>query len=174
MLNGSSAVTNQPQDPQATSTNHSKEAKISDSKSTENKPTASTSSQDNDQKASSSPSTKRTKHSIVKIPKNRVMYISSNYRNPEDPNFVGNLIQKELIELRKQSENIKSASDLTESQAHVVKRQITRLQGAATGAPTHKHRPQKKYRTTLSQATNELMKLMQKKQAMMVIKKKAS
>lgn len=92
------------------------------------------------------------------VPEKKVVCINSNYGSNE-PNSVGGLIQAELVELRKQSKNIKTASDLTESQAHVVKRQITRLQ-----APENERvfkRP-KHYDQTLGEATKELMRMMEK------------
>lgn len=91
-------------------------------------------------------------------PENKVVYINSNYGGG-DPNSVGGLIQAELVELRNQSEKIKTASDLTESQAHVVKRQITRLQGAEKERVFK--RP-KHYSKTIGEATKELKQIMEK------------
>lgn len=93
-------------------------------------------------------------------PENKVIYINSNYGG-DDPNSVGGRIQAELIGLRKESKNIKTASDLTESQAHVVKRQITRLQGAVKAKVSKRS---KKVKHSLGEATNELMSMIKKEQ----------
>lgn len=101
-----------------------------------------------------------SKRQRQRVPENKVVYINSNYGST-DPNSVGGLIQAELVELRKQSQNIKSASDLTESQAHVVKRQITRLQGSNR---ERVFKPSKQHNKTLGEATKELKLLMEKQQ----------
>lgn len=98
------------------------------------------------------------------VPEKKVVYINSNYGS-NDPNSVGGLIQAELVELRNQSKNIKTASDLTESQAHVVKRQITRLQ--APEKQTIFKRP-KHYDQTIGEATKELMLMMEKRKTKLV------
>lgn len=84
-----------------------------------------------------------------RIPKTKVVYINKNYGG-NDPDSIGARFQRELIGLSQQSKNIKSASDLTESQAHVVKRQITRLQGA------DKVMRPKGFGMSIDSATNEL------------------
>lgn len=103
---------------------------------------------------------------LKRHPDNKVIYISSNYRG-NDPNSVGARIQDELVGLRKESKNIKTASDLTESQAHVVKRQITRLQSAAKFKVGR--RP-KNATNSLSEATKELMLMIEKGQQKFVNK----
>lgn len=91
------------------------------------------------------------------VPKSRVVYINRNYGG-NDPNSIGAQFQAELIELRKQSEHIKNASDLTESQAHVIKRQITRLQAVEKKKVFKRKRPTK----SLDQAAKELALIMKK------------
>lgn len=103
---------------------------------------------------------------LKRHPDNKVIYISSNYRGNE-PNSIGARIQDELVGLRKESKNIKTASDLTESQAHVVKRQITRLQSAAKFKVVR--RP-KNVTNSLSEATKELMLMIEKGQQKFVNK----
>lgn len=108
----------------------------------------------------SKPALKTTSKHPKRNPENRVVYINSNYRG-DDPNGVGSRIQAELIGLRKESKNIKTASDLTESQAHVVKRQITRLQGAVK---EKKFKRPENCSKTIGEATKELMFMIEKQQ----------
>lgn len=97
-------------------------------------------------------------------PESKVVYINSNYGSNDG---VGGLIQAGLLELRNESKNIKTASDLTESQAHIVKRQITRLQGPEK---ERVFRRPKHYNKTLGEATKELALLMEKQKAKHVAK----
>lgn len=90
-------------------------------------------------------------------PKDKVAYINRSYVS-NDANDIGGLIQAELIGLRKQSKSIKSASDLTENQAHVIKRQITRIQEAE---PEREFKRPKHYDKTLGEAAVELARLLQ-------------
>lgn len=137
---------------EATSTvkNESKLAKaVNPTTSTESKP------------ETKSTTTTESKPNRKRNPKNKVVYINSNY-GKNDASGVGGLIQAGLIELRKESEHIKTASDLTEAQAHIVKRQITRLHGG-DGERVFK-RP-KHYDKTIAEATKELKQFMEKQKA---------
>ncbi len=116
-----------------------------------NKPTVLTTTAD-ESKPKNSPKTiaaTLNKPNRRRNPRSKVVYINSNYGRSS----IGGLIQNELVGLRNQSENIKSASDLTESQAHVIKRQITRLQ--SNDEPKTFKRP-KHYDKTVGEATKEL------------------
>lgn len=125
---------------------------------TDTKPTLTVSNESRTDESQPISATK-SKRKRQRNPESKVVYINSNYGST-DPNSVGGLIQAELVELRKQSENIKTASDLTESQAHVVKRQITRLQGAEKERIFK--RP-KQYNKTLGEAAKELKQIMEKR-----------
>lgn len=106
-------------------------------------------------------STKTNKRQRKNHPENKVIYINKNY-GTDDPNGIGGLMQAELLELRKQSSNIKTASDLTESQTHVIKRQITRLQGAEK---ERVFKRAKHYDKTIAEAAKELQQLLAKRKS---------
>jgi len=125
----------------------------------------------NESKTETEPtSTTTSNRNRKRNPENKVVFINSNYGS-NDPNSVGGLIQAQLVDLRNQSKNIKTASDLTESQAHVVKRQITRLQGAEKERVFK--RP-KHYNKTIGEATKELMLLMEKQKPTIVTSNKST
>ncbi|XP_037042274.1 uncharacterized protein LOC119078709 [Bradysia coprophila] len=94
-------------------------------------------------------------------PKDVVTYINSKHVS-NDADEVGDLIHAELVGLRKQSRNIKSASDLTENQAHVIKRQITKLHGAEV---EREFKRPKHCEKTLGEATEELARLLKERKA---------
>lgn len=89
----------------------------------------------------------------------------------KDTDSVGGLIRAELVGLKKQSENIKSARDLSENQAHVIKRQITKIQGADLKREVKRPKHEEK---TIGQAATELAQLLKKQKMIMATSKKSA